>query len=466
MLDRDAAARLLFVEERFDQERGRQDLVPRRIQQISARHVGGADRLAFAAPQAVLDGIGNSADVRMLHDQGLVSQQPEARGIGPAQVAVRHEFMLVEPAFGVDALLVRAKRSKFRVGQKLELGDADAMLAGNDAVQAAGNAHDSLHRAARGVQHGVVVGVHRNIRVHVAVARVHVQGDEYAPLQDALVHRLALGKHLAEGRAGEYAREAVENLGLPAHPDAAVLQPMENASRRIGRLSDPERVQSRPRRRQWRIHGAEKVLPAGAYRGEKLAGFRPAADIDVRSLAGLDLAGEVFVESVEQGQFVADRQFDVDSLYGVGVLAQSIERNDDIFVDLECVGVLRNRGGSSAVEPEFAARLGIHGDEAFARAGVRQAHDVRGRGGDLWLVLADDVAEQHHLRQRAALRFGAVADGAQVALIQMFEAGENGALGLGGRLEVPGDLDDAGNRVARLTEEFQAHGADMLRHAV
>jgi hypothetical protein len=65
MLDRHAAARLLLVQERLDQQRGRQDLVARRIQQVRARHVGRAHRLALAAAQAVLDGIGDRADVRL-----------------------------------------------------------------------------------------------------------------------------------------------------------------------------------------------------------------------------------------------------------------------------------------------------------------------------------------------------------------------------------------------------------------
>jgi hypothetical protein len=55
VLDGHAAAGLLFVQEGLDQQRGGQDLVARRVQQVGARHVGGAHRLALAAAQAVLD---------------------------------------------------------------------------------------------------------------------------------------------------------------------------------------------------------------------------------------------------------------------------------------------------------------------------------------------------------------------------------------------------------------------------
>jgi hypothetical protein len=63
VLDADAAAGLLFVQEGFHQQRGGQDLVARAVQQVGARHMGGAHRLALAAAQAVLDAVGNGADV-------------------------------------------------------------------------------------------------------------------------------------------------------------------------------------------------------------------------------------------------------------------------------------------------------------------------------------------------------------------------------------------------------------------
>ena len=137
---------------------------------------------------------------------------------------------------------------------------------------------------------------------------------------------------------------------------------------------------------------------------------------------------EVLVQRLEQIELVADRQLDIDALDGVGVLAQPLERNDHVLVDLERVGVLGDRGRAGAVEPEFAARLGAHGDEAFAAARVGEAHHMRrSRRATGDVILADDVAEQHHLRQRAALRLGRVADGAQIALVQMLEPGEQRA---------------------------------------
>src|ERR1700722_20234815 len=96
----------------------------------------GAYRLATPAAQAVLDSIGNGADVRLLHDEGLVSHQAEARRVGTAQVGTRHELAAVEAAVRIDALFVVAEAREFGVGQILELGNADAMLTRDDPVEA------------------------------------------------------------------------------------------------------------------------------------------------------------------------------------------------------------------------------------------------------------------------------------------------------------------------------------------
>ncbi len=129
--------------------------------------------------------------------------------------------------------------------------------------------------------------------------------------------------------------------------------------------------------------------------------------------------------------------------------------------------MLGDGGGARAVQPELLARLGAHGDEAFAALAVGQADDFRGGARHGIVVVADDVADQHHLREGVALALGGIADRAQVALIQVLQAGQDSAAGfLGLGVEVVLDLDDARDRVARLAEELQAHGADRLGHAV
>ena len=75
VLDRHAAPGLLLVQERLDQQGGREDLVARGIEQVGAGDVGRAHRLALAAAQAVLDRLGDGADLRGLEDQALGADQ-------------------------------------------------------------------------------------------------------------------------------------------------------------------------------------------------------------------------------------------------------------------------------------------------------------------------------------------------------------------------------------------------------
>ena len=128
--------------------------------------------------------------------------------------------------------------------------------------------------------------------------------------------------------------------------------------------------------------------------------------------------------------------------------------------------MLGDRSGARAVEPELLARLRADSDEAFADAGVRDADHFRGRSRHRFLVVANDIAEQGHLRQHAALGLGRIADRAQIALVQMLQAGEDSATLLRLSVEIVFDFDDGRNRIARLAEEFEADGACVFRHPV
>ena len=88
VFDADAAAGLLLVQKGLYQQRGGQDLVARAVQQVGARHMGSADRLALAAAQAVFHAVGNGADVALLHDQGLMPHQAEAGRVGIGQIGL------------------------------------------------------------------------------------------------------------------------------------------------------------------------------------------------------------------------------------------------------------------------------------------------------------------------------------------------------------------------------------------
>ncbi len=144
-------------------------------------------------------------------------------------------------------------------------------------------------------------------------------------------------------------------------------------------------------------------------------------------------AREERFERVDQLELALDRQLDIDALDAVGVLAHAIERDHHVFIDLEGVGVLRNRGGTRTVQPEFLARLRADGDKAFAALAVGHADHFRGGARHGVFIVADDIADQHHLREGVALALGGVADRAQVALIQVLQACQDGAARLSSR---------------------------------
>ncbi len=252
--------------------------------------------------------------------------------------------------------------------------------------------------AVASLQHPVVVRVDRQVRVHVAVARVHVQRDEHAAPQHACVGLADRREHGRERPAVEQVLERRAQLGLPRHDARVALQ-------RRKRLVDP----------------VEQVLPARAHRGDDPARLLEAlvdlllrrTHLVVRTPQVQRVgAREERRERVGELQLVADRQLDVDPLDAVGVVAQARQRNHDVLVDLERVGVLRDRGGPRAVEPELPAALGRHRDEALGAPGGRHAHDLARGAGHRVVGLADDVADQHHLRPAVALGLGRVADGA------------------------------------------------------
>ena len=113
------------------------------------------------------------------------------------------QFALVEAPLGIDALLVRRKVGQLIVGDELELGDADAMFARNHAIEPACQTHDASHGLMRGLQHVVVIAVDRDVGVHVAITRVHVQRNPDPPMQDLRMDFLASLEDRRQGCARE-----------------------------------------------------------------------------------------------------------------------------------------------------------------------------------------------------------------------------------------------------------------------
>ena len=218
--------------------------------------------------------------------------------------------------------------------------------------------------------------------------------------------------------------------------------------------------------RQRRIQIIAQPLPAATHIGQHLCGFLDPipeqfgiAELLVVLVIQRKLAGEKFIQRIQQLELVVQRQLDVDALDAVAIIAHARQRDHHVLVDLERVGVFGNRGGARTVQPEFFARLGGYRDETFAAAQIGQAHHFRSGQCRRIRIVAHHIGDQHHLWTGAAFRFGGIAHRLEIALVQMFQPGQQSA---GMRVHIGFDFHDRGNRIANLAEEFQAYGAGML----
>ena len=322
---------------------------------------------------------------------------------------------------------------------------------GDHPAEGARELHDARHRRVGLAQHLVVVGVHRDVGVHVAVAGVHVQRHEDARAQHLGVDRLDRLHHRLEVAPGEDVAQRLAQLRLPRDARAVQLHGLEHGGV----------VEALEGGAPARGHLARELQRAGRTVAQQVGAPRAVARL-LRA-PHRHVAREERLEAAAELELVADRELDVDALDAVGVVAQALERDHHVLVDLEGVGVARDGGGARAVEPEALPLLRRHGDEALAVARVGDAHHVRGGLGRGVLVVAHDVGDEDHARPSPALRLGGVADRLHVALVQVLEAGEDR---LRVRFHVALHLDDGGHRPLHVAEELEAHRAHVLRHAV
>ena len=99
------------------------------------------------------------------------------------EITARQELAQIETAVRIHRLLVGAEIHDLGLVEELELGDPDAVLAGDDPVEPARDAHDASDRCPGRLQHLVIVGVDRDVGVHIAIAGMHVQRPKTRPLR-------------------------------------------------------------------------------------------------------------------------------------------------------------------------------------------------------------------------------------------------------------------------------------------
>ena len=151
----------------------------------------GTHGFAFAATQTIFYRIGDCADIALLHDQRFKPHQAERSGVSRAQVGARHQFAAIETAF----------RDRYAVCRHENLASS-SWLRNSYLVmpmpcspeitppRERASSHDARHGLVGFLQHLVVIGVDRQIGMHIAVTGMHVQGHKYAAAQNFFVHSL------------------------------------------------------------------------------------------------------------------------------------------------------------------------------------------------------------------------------------------------------------------------------------
>ena len=463
----DAATGLLLVEKGLDEQAGGENLVARRVEQIGFRHMGHAHRLALAAAQAVLDVVVEGAQLAVFENERFLFQQLQRGGVGAFQPGAGHELAGVEALCRVHAVLVAHKGLQFVLFQVLDLGQANAVLAGDDAVQLLRQRHDGVHQFLGPAHHGRVLRMHRDIGVHIAVTGVHVQGDEQPFITNALVNG---AQFLAQGLelfAGEGLVQQLNDFPPVGDDDLPPEQEVQQGVAGAGfAFAQAEAVGELFRRF---IQVLQQVFPAGGPLAHVPDQLVDLLQQDFPLLAGfprVQPAGlfQPVADGLDDAQLVADGFDDVQPLHAPVVGRQVLQWNDHILVDLEGVGMGGDGGGTGAVQPETLAGLGADGDEAFAAALIGQAHDMAGGQPQRGLVIADEVGQQHHLGSLLSGGLGGVAHGLEVAVVQVLQPGQaHGRVGF----HIAGDGEYGFHRRGHFrVEEFQADGTHMGGHAM
>ena len=424
-LESGRALPLGIVQQRLHQRADRQVLVPGVEEQAPARVEHAAVGLALAAAHAVGDALGQLLQLAVFQDPRLQRQQVERGREDPRQRPQVLELARVHQPPGIDLPPVAVQLLDPGRLQVLELGDADAVLAGHHPAQGHHPGHDLVDDLVGPPEHGLVVGQHRHVHVHIAVPGVHVGGQDDAPVAGLLV--------------GPVQRRQ--------HPGEALGQARQG-------LADP--VQQRQR--------AHRALPGLGQRGPGPIALLPGRqDLGIQLLAFVLGHGGLEAPLRQVQELDLRRPFlpQIDPVHEAGELRQRLQRDDDVLVELEGVGPPGDGAQALAVGPEAPRLVRVPGLEAHGVGEVVQ-HRPKPGGAHLGRFFrgAGHIDDHHRLGRIGPGGLHLVADGPHVLVVEMLQ-GQQGAR-LGRRLEGegPGDLQDGLAGLVQVgAEELQAQGA-------
>ena len=141
----------------------------------------GADGLALAATRAGLHGSQDADELVLVGKARLgnvLDETVEGEGVGSHGKVVGDELGRIHDFARIHMLLKLLELVHALLAEEVDLGDADAVLAGDDATHLLALGHNALDDFLAVAEHVGIVGVDRDVDVAVAVAGVHVAGHD------------------------------------------------------------------------------------------------------------------------------------------------------------------------------------------------------------------------------------------------------------------------------------------------
>ena len=131
-----------------------------------------------------------------------------------------------------------------------------------------------------------------------------------------------------------------------------------------------------------------------------------------------------------------------------------------------------DRSRTGTVKPEGLAGLRADRNKPLTGTAIGEPDDFTGRVRNRVTIIANDIANQHHLGQTTTLALSGVTHGPQIALIEVFETGEQhgragGRIGLGGQpQEIVLDFNNRRHRITGLSKKLETDRPHMGWHPV
>ncbi len=312
------------------------------------------DRFALAAAQTGLNLLGNQTSLAFLHNQRLMSEQIKTRRIGNRKIGLRSQLAFVEPSVRIGLVKVVVKLVKFSFAHKIDLCHADAVLSGDRSAKLLCDIHDIRDAFVGFTEHFHIVGVDRNICVNIAVPRMHMKRNEYSFVEHSRMNSENLISDIFKGVAGKNVIELFQNLLFPRDANQMILNKIEKRQAakilwKTLRTLSAKLFQPLNRLLRVLIQMMKNISPLGLNLVQKNKSERNF--LTEKLLLGVAAGTHCEFSKAERPieialglpnhiELILNRAANIEAFHRVCIVADLIQRNHNVLVQLKGVGML------------------------------------------------------------------------------------------------------------------------------